>query len=115
MHMGFPEIDPSGSQVHVVTSVVRVRCTNGTRLNLSIDGAPRSPVVRDLSTIPFLGSVTAHLPYTLSWTTTSEPTGGFSAAAADFVVTLTGTLTPAQYQDAAAGHYDDRLTLQLSP
>lgn len=115
LHMGFPEIDPSGTDTHVISTVVRVRCTQGTRLNLNVGGDVQSPSLRALASMPFLGAALVHMPYTLSWMTTAEPTGGFSASAQDFVITLTGTLTPAQYQDAAAGHYEDALTLQLNP
>lgn len=113
--LAFPEIDPASTQTYLTSATVRVRCTNGTRLNLSVGGAAQSPVVRRMEGQSFISHVPAQLPYTLGWSTSAEATGGFSASAQDFVVTLTGTLTPEQYQDTAAGHFSDLVTLQLSP
>ncbi len=115
VHMGFPEIDPSGSDTYTTSVTVRVRCTHGTTLKPSIDGATQSPVIRQLAGQGFVSHVPDTLPYSLAWSTGPEATGGFSASAQDFRITLTGTLTPAQYQDAAAGHFTDSLTLQLNP
>ncbi len=115
VHIGFPEIDPSDTQTFVVSSIVRARCTNGTRLNVSIGGATQSPAIRQLESWTFINQRLTRMSYRLDWTITPEPTGGFSDSAQDFVITLTGTLTPAQYQDAEAGQYEDAVTVQLTP
>ncbi len=111
----FPEIDPSGSDTYVTTTTVRVQCTRGTRLSLRVGGATQPPILRQMASLGFISHTPVELPYRLDWSTGPETTGGFSASAQDYVVTVTGTLTPAHYQDAADGHFTDRVTLELTP
>ncbi len=111
----FPEIDPSGSDTYVTTTTVRVQCTRGTRLSLRVGGATQPPILRQMASLGFISHTPVELPYRLDWSTGPQTTGGFSASAQDYVVTVTGTLAPAHYQDAAEGHFTDRITLELIP
>lgn len=111
----FPEIDPSGTETYITSSTVRVRCTRGTRLSLRVGDATQSPVLRQMAAFGFTSHTPVEMPYRLDWATGPETTGGFSDAAQDYVITVTGTLTPAHYQDSADGHFTDRVTLELIP
>ena len=111
----FPEIDPSGTATYITSTSVRVRCTSGTRLSLRVGGATQPPLLRQMTSLGFISRTETALPYRLDWSTGPETTGGFSPSAQDYVVTVTGTLLPAHYQDAADGHFTDLVTLELIP
>lgn len=51
----------------------------------------------------------------LSYTLTLTPASGSIPKNTDQVVTLTGTITPANFQNATAGAYTDTVVLTLSP
>lgn len=109
--LSLPEIDPSGTTVYVVPATVGVRCTNGAQVRLGVDGVSQSPVTRYMT----LNGTPYRLPYQLSWAVSSTTGSGFGGTPRDITFSMTATLTPAQYQDAAAGHYTDVLNVQLMP
>lgn len=104
--LAFGAIDPSGTVDKTATANVTYKCTNGT--------APSSiaPASGGLSrTMSDGGSNT--LAYTLSMGAMADGTGFGSGETKTVVVT--GTITPTQFQNAAAASYSEDVTLDIAP
>ena len=110
--LDFGNIDPSGATNATATVNLVVRCGGSAATAAysitSNDGlhstGPAQPRLQHTVT------ATAFLAYTLN-----TPLSGTVPKNTDTAVTLTGTITPASYQNALAGAYADTVVLTLSP
>jgi len=117
--LDFGTIDPNGSTNAVATQTLVMKCSNGTTSTAATDdnglhfaGATKNMV--------HSVTATALLPYALAYTNDTGFVGaGFAAAAASRIVTVTGTITPAQYAGALATTgaqlYADTVVITVNP
>jgi hypothetical protein len=103
--MAFADIDPSSGGNAVATADIVYRCTNGT--------TPSSLAPTDGQLSRNMANGLNNLPYTLSFAGLAAGTG-FSAGQAKTVV-VTGTITPAQFNDALALTYTDTVGMTILP
>lgn len=110
--LAFGNIDPSSATNRTATVNLTIRC-NGSAATASYaltadDGlygvGPGQPRMRHAVT------ATEFLPFTLD-----TPITGTTPKGVDTVLAITGTITPAQFQNAPAGNYADTVVLTLSP
>lgn len=101
-------IDPSGTANVTMTRTLNYKCTNGLTAG-GVTATTASGAVRNMV------NGTDNLPYTLSWTGGTALGTGFSAAATNNPVVFTGTITPAQFQDAKALTFTDNVVLNITP
>jgi hypothetical protein len=117
--LDFGTIDPSGSSNVTATTTFAMKCSNGTTSAASTDNnglyfsAGSKRLQHSVTT-------TAYLPYGIAYTGDVGFAGaGFAAAAASQTVTITGTITPANYNNAlattGAAVYADTVTITVNP
>ena len=110
--LAFGNIDPSTGANRTATVNLTIRCGGSaataswaiTADNGLYGVGPGQPRMRHAVT------PAEYLPFTLN-----TPITGISAKNVDTVVPITGTITPAQFQNALAGNYADTIVLTLSP
>ncbi|MDQ3259370.1 MAG: spore coat U domain-containing protein [Pseudomonadota bacterium] len=117
--LDFGDIDPSGSSNVTATTTFAMKCTKST---VSTAGTDDGGLNLSGGTKRMKHSVTAtaFLPYAVSYSGAAGFTGlGFGAAALAQTITVNGTVTPAQYQNAlvtAAGQlYSDTVIITVNP
>jgi spore coat protein U-like protein len=115
--LDFGTIDPSGLSNATVTQTFVMKCSNGTTSTAATDdsGLNFSGTKRMQHTVA--GNF---LPYALAYSNdTGFAGGGFGGAAATKTVTITGTITPAQFANALATTgaqvYTDTVTITVNP
>lgn len=116
--LDFGIIDPSGGANATASATFVMKCSNGTTSTAATDnnGLNFNVVKRMQHSV----TGTAYLSYAISYTNDVGFAGaGFSGAAATQTVTITGTITPAQYQNALATTgaevYADTVTITVNP
>ncbi len=116
--LDFGNIDPTGSSNAVASSTFSIKCTKGTTSTAASDdgGLYFSATRRMRHSV----NTTSFLPYAISYIGDAGFTGhGFGAAALARSVTITGGITPSQFQNAfvtAAGQvYTDTVTITVNP
>lgn len=116
--LNFGSIDPSGTANVTATASFSMKCTKGTASTAASDngGLNFSGTKRMKHSV----TATAFLSYTVAYSGDTGFTGqGFGVAAAAQTVTVTGTVTPAQFQNAlvtTAGQvYSDTVTITVNP
>jgi hypothetical protein len=116
--LNFGTIDPSGAANVTATTSFSMMCTKGTISNAASDngGSNFSGTKR----MKHSATPTAFLAYAVAYGGDAGFTGqGFGVAAVAHTVTVTGTVTPAQFQNAlvtkAGQQYSDTVTITVSP
>jgi hypothetical protein len=116
--LNFGTIDPSGIVNVTASTSFSMKCTKNTLSTAASDngGLNFSGTKRMKHSV----TATAFLPYAVVYSGDTGFTGqGFGAAAAAQTVTVTGTITPAQFQRAlvttAAQLYSDTVTITVNP
>jgi hypothetical protein len=116
--LDFGNIDPSGASNITASTTFAVKCTKNTVSTAATDngGLNFSGTKRMKHSV----SATAFLPYAVSYSGAAGFTGqGFGPAALAQTVTVNGTITPAQFQNAlvtVAGQiYSDTVTISVNP
>jgi spore coat protein U-like protein len=116
--LNFGTIDPSGTVNIVASTTFSMNCTKGTVSTAASDngGANFSGTKR----MKHSATPTAFLPYAVAYSGDAGFTGqGFGPAALPHTVTVTGTITPLQFQKArvtSAGQlYSDTVTITVNP
>lgn len=116
--LNFGTIDPSGASNVVASTTFAMKCTKSTVSTAASDngGLYFSGTKRMRHSV----TPTAYLPYAISYSGDVGFTGqGFGGAAAAQTVTVNGTVTPAQFQNAlvttGAQVYSDTVTITVNP
>ena len=116
--LDFGTIDPSGASNATASTTFVMKCTNGVTSTAATDnnGLNFSTTKR----IQHSTTATAFLPYAITYSNDTGFAGaGFAAAAASQTVTVNGTITPAQFQNALATTgaqvYADTVTITVNP
>jgi spore coat protein U-like protein len=116
--LDFGTIDPSGGSNVTASVSFAMKCTKGTISTAASDngGLNFSGTKRMKHSV----TATAFLPYAIAYSGDVGFAGqGFGVAALAQTVTVTGTVTPAQYQNAlvtTAGQvYSDTVTITVAP
>ena len=116
--LDFGTIDPSGASSIVVSTTFAMKCTKSTVSTAATDnnGLHFSGAKRMRHSV----TATAFLSYAITYSGDVGFTGqGFGVAAAAHTVTVTGTVTPAQFQNAlvtTGGQvYADTVTITVNP
>jgi spore coat protein U-like protein len=113
--LAFGSIDPSGLVNVTATTTFTTKCTNGTTESASTDngGANFSAGTKRMQTTAPVGHF---LPYAVAYSGDTTFTGTGFAAGAGNTVTVTGTITPAQFQTAVANTtYTDTVVITVAP
>lgn len=105
--LAFGAIDPSSVVNAGATASVLYKCTKNT---VSLGVTATGGLTRNM-TGPL---VTDLLPYTLALAGDTGTGTGFGAGQ-DLTLAVTGTITPAQFQNAAVGAYSENVTLNITP
>ena len=116
--LDFGNIDPSGASNITASTTFAIKCTKNTVSTAATDdgGSNFFGTKRMKHSV----TATAFLPYAVTYGGDAGFTGqGFGAAALAHTVTVNGTITPAQFQNAlvtAAGQvYSDTITITVNP
>lgn len=116
--LAFGVIDPSGASNATAVTTFVMQCSNGTTSTAATDdnGLHFSVTKRMVHSV----TGTAFLPYAIAYSGDVGFTGtGFGGSGAYKTVTITGTITPAQYQTALATTgaqiYADTVTITVNP
>lgn len=116
--LDFGNIDPSGASNITASTTFAIKCTKSTVSTAATDngGLNFSGTKRMKHSV----SATAFLPYAVSYSGAAGFTGqGFGSSALAQTVTVNGTITPAQFQNAlltVAGQvYSDTVTISVNP
>ncbi len=117
--LDFGTIDPNSTANAVATQTFAMKCSNGTTSTATTDdnGLHFAAATKNMA---HSVTATALLPYALAYTNDTGFAGaGFGAAAATRVVTVTGTITPAQFSGALATTgaqiYADTVVITVNP
>lgn len=105
--LAFGDVDPSLTADKVVPVDVNYKCTKNTAsLGVTAAGGNNRTMT---------GPTAADtMGYTLSFSGGTQQGKGFGPGQ-DLVLRVTGTITAAQYQNAAAGGYSENVTLNITP
>lgn len=101
-------IDPSGTADVTMTRTLNYNCTKGVSPTGGVTTTTANGAVRSMT------NGAESLAYTLGWTGDTVAGAGFGAGTAKPVV-FTGTITSAQYQNAAAVTFTDNVVLNINP
>lgn len=101
-------IDPSGTADVTMTRTLNYNCTKGVSPTGGVTTTTANGAARNMT------SGAESLAYTLGWTGDTVAGSGFGTGTAKPVV-FTGTITAAQYQNAAALTYTDNVVLNINP
>jgi hypothetical protein len=108
--LAFGAIDPSLASDKVVKANVLYKCTKGTT---SAVVTATGGLTRNMTGLSPLASSDT-LAYTLAFAGGTQVGAGFGTGN-DRTLEVTGTITPAQYNNAAAGSYSEDVTLNITP
>ena len=116
--LDFGTIDPSGGANATASATFVMKCSNGTTSTAATDDNGLHFNVTKRMQHSVTG--TAYLSYAISYSNDVGFAGaGFGGAAATQTVTINGTITPAQYQNALATTgaeiYADTVTITVNP
>lgn len=116
--LDFGTIDPSGASNATASITFTMKCTKGTVSTAASDDG--GLFFAGTKRMQHSATVTAFLPYALVYRGDIGFTGqGFGVAASAQTVTITGSVTPAQFQNAlvtTAGQiYSDTVTITVNP
>lgn len=103
--LAFGTIDPTSTSDMTASANVVYRCTKNTA-SLGITGTAGAHTMTS-------GANT--LAYTMSIAGDTSPGTGFGASGTDLTAAVTGTITAANFQTAAAGVYAEDVTLTITP
>jgi hypothetical protein len=113
--LSFGAIDPSGVANVTTTATFTTKCSNGTIETASTDNGGNNAVgaqKRMQTTLP----VGKFLAYGITYAGDTTTGQGFGAAIVANTVTITGTITPAQFQNATANAtYTDTVVITVAP
>ncbi len=113
--LAFGTIDPASTVAATAATSVVVRCSgsgNSSTVTYSLAaGNGLYPLGAGLRRMRHATVPTAYMAYALSLT----PAGATIPKGQDFTITVSGTVAPADFQDAAAGAYSDTVVLDLNP
>ena len=117
--LNFGTIDPSGVANVTATATFSMKCTNGTTSTAATDNGGLH-LSGGSKRMQHSVTAAAFLPYSIAYAGDSGFAGaGFSAGAASQTVTVTGTVTPANFNNAlvtTAGQlYADTVTITVNP
>lgn len=105
--LAFGNINPSSTSNATATANVLYKCTKNTA---SAGVTATGGLTRNMT-----GPLPADLlPYTLALSGDTQTGLGFGAGT-DRTMVVTGTITPAQFQNAAVGAYSENVTLNITP
>jgi hypothetical protein len=113
--LSFGAIDPSGVANVTTTATFTTKCSNGTVETASTDNSGNNAVgaQKRMQTTAPAGNFLAYGVAYAGDTTTGQ---GFGAAIVANTVTITGTITPAQFQNAVANAtYTDTVVITVAP
>lgn len=105
--LAFGAIDPSLTVNKVVTANVLYKCTKGTT---SLGVTATGGLARTMAG-PTLADT---MGYTLAFASDTQLGTGFGAGK-DLTMVVTGTITPAQFQNVSSGAYSENVTLNITP
>jgi spore coat protein U-like protein len=116
--LDFGNIDPSGTSNVAASTTFAIKCTKNTVSTAATDDGGSNFL--GSKRMSHSGTPSAFLPYSISYSGDTGFTGqGFGPAAPAHNVTVNGSITPAQYQNAlvtAAGAiYSDIVTITVNP
>jgi spore coat protein U-like protein len=116
--LNFGSIDPSGGVNVTATTSFSMKCTKGTLSSAATDNGGSN--FAGTKRMKHSATPTVFLPYAVAYGGDSGFTGqGFGVGAAAHTVTVTGTITPAQFQNAlvtvAGQQYSDTVTITVNP
>lgn len=109
----FGTIDPSSGTTATASTTMRFWCVGfrgSTTFAVVADDGSNSPGA-GLRRMRHTGTPTEYLPYNLSIT----PSSGTLPWLATQTITVSGTITPAQFQNAKQGGYSDTVLVSLYP
>lgn len=106
--LAFGAIDPSGTVDKTATVNVLYKCTKGTP---SAGVSPASGGTARTMTGTGAGNT---LAYTLAFVGGTQTGAGFGSGK-DLTLAVNGTITPTQFQNAAADSYSESVTLNITP
>ena len=115
--LDFGTIDPNGGSNATATATFVMKCSKGTTSTAATDngGLNFSTTKR----MQHSATPTAYLPYAIAYSGDVGFAGNGFGGAAGQTVTVTGTITPAQYQTALATGtgevYADTVTITVNP
>jgi len=112
--LNFGAIDPSGLANVTATTTFTTKCSNGTVETASTDNGGNNALAgqKRMQTVP-AGNFLAYGVAYAGDTTTGQ---GFGAGITASTVTITGTITPAQFQNAvASATYTDVVQITVAP
>ena len=105
--LAFGSIDPSLTVDKVMTANVLYKCTKGTvSLGVTATGGLTRTMVGP--------TATDTLGYTLAFASDTQTGTGFGPGK-DLTMVVTGTITPAQFQNVSSGAYSENVTLNITP
>jgi len=110
--LGFGNIDPSSSANATATATLTIRC-GGASPTVSYALTDDSGLYETGVNANRMKHATLneYLPYAFALT----PSSGTMPKNTDQTITLTGTITPASFQNAAMGAYADTIVVTLNP
>lgn len=116
--LDFGSIDPSGVSNATISITFTMKCTKGTVSTAASDDG--GLFFAGTKRMQHSATLTAFLPYALVYSGDIGFTGqGFGVAASAQTVTISGTVTPAQFQNAlvttAGQKYSDTVTITVNP
>jgi hypothetical protein len=108
--LAFGAIDPTSGSNATVSANVKYKCTKGTA---SAGVTATGGLTRTMTGVAPLAA-TDTLAYALAISGDTQTGTGFGSGQ-DLTLAVTGTITPTQFQNAAAGSYSENVTLNITP
>ncbi|GAC1525591.1 MAG: hypothetical protein NVS2B4_01680 [Ramlibacter sp.] len=105
-------LDPTLTTDGSGTSTVSYKCTTTTNPTLSVGGSTSGYSATGTSGLSSGGTTPTYIPFTISWGALAAGAGFLASAS---TVTLTGTITNANYIGANAGTYSASVPLLITP
>jgi spore coat protein U-like protein len=116
--LNFGTIDPSSAVNATATATFTMQCTNGTTSTAATDNNGLH-LLAGTKRMQHSVTATAFLPYAIGYSGDSGFAGAGFGGAASKTITITGTITPAQFQTAlvttGAQLYADTVTITVNP
>jgi Spore Coat Protein U domain len=117
--LNFGTIDPSSLVNATATTTFVMRCSKGTTSTAATDNGGQN-FAAGVKQMKHSVTAAALLPYAIAYSGDVGLVGaGFGGAAASSTVTITGTITPAQFNGALATNgaeiYTDSVTITVNP
>lgn len=113
--LAFGTINPASTGAATAATSLVVRCSGSggsSTVTYSLTaGNGLYPLGAGLRRMRHATNTTAYMAYALSF----SPAGATIPKGQDFTIAVSGTVAPADFQDAAAGAYSDTVVLDLNP